>query len=154
MDKSTRELVLEAELIPGARAALREIHKAGCRIALVADGLDQSFRNVLLKQHGLEDCFDAWVVSEIVGEKKPSPKMFSEAMRQLHLSDDDKKNIVMLGNNLPRDIAGANRFGIRSVLLDWSPRYNYSPKEADEKPDYIIHSPAELPALLAKLEEA
>jgi putative hydrolase of the HAD superfamily len=74
-------------------------------------------------------------VSEIVGEKKPSPKMFAEAMRQLHLSEEDKKHIVMFGNNLRCDIAGANRFGITSVLLDWSPRYHYTPRENDEKPD-------------------
>ena len=43
-----------------------------------------------------------------------------------------------------RDIAGANRFHIRSVLLAWSPRYQYEPSGPEEIPDYRIDFPEQL----------
>jgi putative hydrolase of the HAD superfamily len=80
--------------------------------------------------------------------------MFQEAMDQLGLSDADKGRVVMVGNNLRRDIRGANLFGIASVWLDWTTRYPRESRDADEVPDYTIHVPAELPALLDGLEAA
>lgn len=59
----------------------------------------------------------------------------------------------MLGNNVKRDVAGANRFGLISVLIDWSPRYDMHPANEDETPDYVIHTPLELFDVLRKLEK-
>ncbi|MDR3123781.1 MAG: HAD hydrolase-like protein, partial [Treponema sp.] len=73
---------------------------------------------------------------------------------QLSLSDADKNRIVMVGNNLLRDIPGANRFGIVSIWFDWSPRYPRESREKDEIPDYVIHTLRELPLLLRELEGA
>ena len=65
----------------------------------------------------------------------------------------DKKRIVMIGNNLKKDIAGANRQGLISVWLDWSPRYFHTVEEPDWQPDYTVHTPQELLPLLHKLNE-
>ena len=144
-------VVQRAECIPGAKEALRLIRARGHRIALVADGLDESFRR-MFTQHGILDCFDAWAVSELVGAEKPDARMFQTAMDALGLAEADKARVVMVGNNVERDIVGANRFGVRSVLLRWSPRYRMEPRTAEETPTYSIDTPAELPALLERLE--
>ena len=68
------------------------------------------------------------------------------------LRDEDKSRIVMVGNNLKKDIAGANRFGLTSIWLDWSPRYFHRIEEPDWQPDYIVRSPGELKELLDVLE--
>jgi putative hydrolase of the HAD superfamily len=146
-------IVVETGLIPGAAAALRLIRSRAYTIALVADGEEKSFDNVY-RQHGLEDCFDARAISGILGTQKPDPRMFQAAMDQLGLSEGDKGRIVMAGNNLQRDVRGANLFGIASVWIDWSPRYPRESRDRHEIPDYTIHTPAELPPLLEKLEEA
>ncbi|MDR1444102.1 MAG: HAD family hydrolase [Treponema sp.] len=146
-------IVVETALIPGAAEALRLIRSRAYTIALVADGEKKSFDNVY-RQHGLEDCFDVRAVSGVIGVQKPDPLMFRTALEQLGLSGNDKGRIVMVGNNLRRDIRGANLFGIASVLIDWSPRYPRESAEPCEIPDYTIHTPAELPPLLETLEEA
>jgi putative hydrolase of the HAD superfamily len=146
-------IVVETALIPGAAEALRLIHDRAYTIALVADGEKESFDNVY-RQHALEDCFSARAISGVVGTQKPDPRMFRTALEQLGLSEADKGRIVMVGNNLSRDIRGANLFGIASVLIDWSPRYPRESGDPDEIPDYVIHTPAELPPLLETLEEA
>lgn len=144
-------IVVHADLIPGAKETLLALYEEGYRIALVADGDEQSFTNVYL-ENGLSHCFCTRSISEIVGEEKPSARMFRDAMDKNGLTDADKGRIVMVGNNLRRDIVGANRFGLTSILLDWSPRYNMVPETKEQEPDYIIHNPAELPALLGRLE--
>lgn len=144
-------IVQSCELIDGAKEMLLTLKERGYTIELVADGYTQSFDNSY-GQHGLKNIFDARTISEEVGEKKPSQAMFETAMKLLHLTDEDKKRIIMVGNNLERDIVGANRFGITSVFIKWSLRYPMEPKNEEEVPDYIIHKPLELLDLVEKLE--
>ena len=146
-----RHIVQEASFIPGADRVLRQLHEEGYTIALVADGEWESFQNVY-RRSGLDDCFDAWVVSEVVGQQKPAAIMFETAYEKLGLTETDKSRIVMIGNNLKKDVAGANRQGLISVWLDWSPRYFHTVEEPDWQPDYTVHTPEELLALIHRLE--
>ena len=157
IDESTqvyddRGIVTKAAFIPGAGEVIRELKEEGYRIALVADGEWESFRNVY-RENGLGYCFEEWIVSEVVGEEKPARSMFDTAMEKMRLTEADKPFIVMIGNNLKKDIVGANRYGITSVWLDWSPRYFHTVEEPDWQPDYTVKTPKELKALLEKLEE-
>ncbi|MBR5680880.1 MAG: HAD family hydrolase, partial [Clostridia bacterium] len=106
-----------------------------------------------MRENGLDSVFAARIISEAVGEEKPSARMFEAAMASLGLTEEDKGRILMIGNNVARDIAGANRFGIRSVLLTWSTRRSFEPSSPDEIPTYRIAKPEELIPLLARLEE-
>jgi len=150
--RNKKGIVTDAETIPGAAETLRSLYESGYTLVLVADGELQSFKNVYGK-NGLGRFFKTWTVSEVVGVQKPSPAMFEDAMMQNNLCDKDKKRVVMVGNNVKKDIAGANRFGITSILLDWSPRYDMRPSCPDQKPDYVIHSPEELIPLVEKLND-
>ena len=144
--------VIHAELIPGAREMMTKLYDEGYSIALVADGEEVSFKNVY-EENGLEYCFCSKTISEVVGVQKPDTRMFQDAMNKNNLTCMDKKRIVMLGNNIKKDVAGANRFGIRSVLFDWSPRYEKNPSSTVEQPDFIIHSLKEFFEVLKILEE-
>ena len=145
-------IVQTADCIPGADRVLRQLHDEGFTIALVADGEWESFQNVY-RQNGLSDCFDAWVVSEVVGMQKPAAIMFETAYQKLGLTAQDKPRIVMIGNNLKKDVAGANRQGLTSVWLSWSPRYFHTVEEPDWQPDYTVETPEELIPLLHRLND-
>jgi len=140
-----------AECIPGARETMLALYARGYTIAMVADGLVQSFHNTMT-QHGLDHIFAAKAISEAVGAEKPDARMFQCAMDQLGLAEADKPRILMVGNRVNRDVLGANAFGIRSALLRWSPRYEYRWETEAETPDYVLESPAELPELLERIE--
>ena len=101
----------------------------------------------------MDHVFSAWIISDKIGEDKPSPKMFSAAMMALNLKEEDKKRIIMIGNNVKRDIRGANRFGIRSVLIDWSTRRPYVEELPEDHFTYRIHTPEEILPLVRRLEE-
>lgn len=156
VDESTevrdeKEVVIKADLFPGAKETLRSLYEAGCCIALVADGLDASFRNIY-RQHGLEDCFEARAISELVGAEKPAPAMFRSAMEQMQLTEKDKRRIVMIGNNLERDIVGANQMGFWSVLAGYSPRYRMEPACPEEEPDFVAEDPSRILELVKEIE--
>lgn len=143
-------IVIHAEVIEGADVTLKALYDAGYTIAMVADGEEQSFTNVY-EENQLGYCFNTRTISEVVGHQKPSARMFEDAMMKNNLVDEDKRRIVMVGNNVKKDIAGANRFGITSILIDWTPRYDMRPRESDQVPDYIIHNPLELVPLINTL---
>lgn len=150
--KEGSQVVEHAELIDGAKETLRELKKRGFVIELVADGLVESFDHVY-RQHNLEDIFTVRTISEELGKEKPASEMFQTAMDRLGLKEEDKKRIIMVGNNLKRDIVGANRFGITSVLVSWSPRYSMIPENEEEIPDYTISSIRELVELAERCDE-
>ena len=144
-------VVVHADCIPGAKETYLRLYEAGYAIVMVADGLTQSFRNTM-KENGLDHIFSAWIISEEVGEDKPSPKMFAAAMGAMRLKEADKNRILMIGNNVSRDIRGANRFGLTSVLLDWSKRRPFDEELPEDHADWRIHTPEELFALAEQLE--
>lgn len=157
VDESTEErneegIVIKAKAVPGAHETVRTLAERGHTLVLVADGEALSFQNVLT-QNGMYSYFTALIVSEMIRARKPSPRMFQAAMGAVELEDRDRGRIAMVGNNLARDILGANRMGIASVFLDWSPRYPHTPANDLEKPDYMIHTPLELIALADRLEQ-
>ena len=149
--RNAEDIVIHADCIPGAKETYLRLHEMGYTIVMVADGLTQSFRNTM-KENGLSHIFAAWIISEEVGEDKPSPKMFAAAMEKMRLTEADKSRILMIGNNVKRDIRGANRFGLTSVLLDWSKRRPFDEELPEDHADWRIHTPKELFSLAERLE--
>ncbi|SDQ15956.1 HAD-IA family hydrolase [Pseudovibrio sp. Tun.PSC04-5.I4] len=145
------ELVLSAVPIPGGDKLVDWLKERGYMVALVADGLVESFENVH-KAMDFWHKFDARSVSEAVGVQKPDPRMFLEAVELLGLDPEDHSGCVMVGNNLERDIAGAKRLGMTSVWINWTPRYPKNPANADEVPDYTIGLPHQLLDVLADID--
>ena len=145
------DIVIKGDLIPGADAMIAELKTAGHRLCLVADGPRETFEN-LLKHHELWDSFEDHIISGDIGELKPSPKMFEAACTALGLGSSDRSRTVMVGNNLERDILGANRFGLISIFLAWSTRRSHRPRLRDERPRLTIRQITELPGLLERIE--
>ena len=150
LNRDTEDVISSANAVPGALEMLDKLKESGYMICLIDDVRTQSVINVFT-ENGHLDCFSSVSTSEETGVRKPAPGIFEDAMRKNDLTEDDKKRIIMVGNSCRSDIAGANRFGITSVLLDWSPRHSMTPQNADEVPDFIIHEPGELPELLERL---
>ncbi len=145
--------VIKADVIFGADVTLRAIYNEGYKIVLVADGDAQSIKNVM-NQNSLADCFSAVICSEHIKHCKPDRRMFKAAIGSIDATECDIKHIVMVGNNLERDIKGANMMGITSIFMKWSPRYKHEPDNELEVPDFIIHKPNELIDLINKIEQS
>lgn len=145
-------IVLDGRVIPGADVMVKTLAERGFRLAIVADGAAQSFKN-LLTRNGIYECFETLIYSENIRAMKPSPRMFKAAMGAMELEEADIPRIIMVGNNLSRDVKGANALGITSVFLNWTPRYPKTPADDSEIPRYTIGTPLELIELAEKLDE-
>ena len=149
--KDDQGTTLRAELVPGMAQALRRLKAQGHRLALVADTRPDTPANVL-RQHGLYDVFDAFAISEVVGASKPDPRILHAALDALGIAARDYGRVVMMGNNLERDIVGANRLGLISVFFHINERRRTRPLTEDEAPRYTVTSAHELIALIERLD--
>ncbi len=155
MDESTevkdgRGTTLSADLFPGTAEALNTLAQRGYRLALVADAYREGPRNVL-RQHGLLDLFETLSISEDVGIEKPAPEMFHHALETLGIPQSDYPRVVMVGNNLERDVVGANRLGIRSVFFHANERRRTRPISREEAPRHTVYKAAGLVDLIEQL---
>jgi FMN phosphatase YigB (HAD superfamily) len=150
--RDEHDIVIHANVIPGADVMVKTLAERGYTLAIVADGYAQSFKNILT-ENGLYDYFATMVYSETVKAFKPSPRMFKAAIGALDLTEQDCSRIVMVGNNLSRDVKGANEMGITSIFLSWTPRYPKLHADDSEIPNYTISDPLELIDLVEKLNQ-
>lgn len=148
--KDAAGTTLRADLIPGMAEALQHFKAQGYTLALVADSRPHTPVNVL-HQHGL-DLFDYLAISEVVGVSKPHPRIFQVTLERLDIAQSDHGRVVMIGNNLERDIVGANRLGLISVFFHWNDRRRSQPLVEEEEPQYTVTSAQELVALIEALE--
>jgi putative hydrolase of the HAD superfamily len=120
---------------PDAAPALRELRARGLRL-VVASNWDCSLPQVL-EDAGLAGLVDGVVASATVGADKPAAALFEAA---LSVAGCEADQAVHVGDSPANDVAGAERAGIRAVLLD----------RAGNSPDAVrsIATLAELPGLL------
>jgi FMN phosphatase YigB (HAD superfamily) len=145
-------IVIRANVIPGADQMLKSLYESGYTLVLVADGEAQSFKNMFI-QLGIYDYFTAMIYSENIKALKPSARMFKAAAGAIELPEAEFGRVAMVGNNLSRDVKGANALGITSVFLSWTPRYPHDPADESERPDYTIAEPLALLELAERLNE-
>ena len=148
--KDTDGTTLRADLIPGVAEALYHFKDEGYTLALVTDSRPNTPANVL-QQHGLYDLFDHLAISEVVGVEKPDSRIFRDALEALDIPESEYDRVVMVGNNLERDIVGANRMGLISILFHWNDRRRSQPLTREEEPRFRVSSAQELVALVDSL---
>jgi putative hydrolase of the HAD superfamily len=94
-----------------------------------------------IKKLGINQFFNAVLVSEEVGWRKPSRKIFEEALRRL---DTTAEETVYVGDSPLEDIKGAKDVGIKTVFV---PSQFYSLEnlhESKQKPNIIMKNTKEL----------
>jgi putative hydrolase of the HAD superfamily len=105
-------------LDPLALPTLAAIRQKGIRTAIVSNtpwGSPAERWAEELHRHGLTDAVDAAVFCVDVGWRKPAPQIFQQA---LSLLDADARDSVFVGDDPRQDVAGAERSGLRAILID------------------------------------
>lgn len=144
-----RELnTLHAELVDGMADVLRALKARGYKFGLVADTRPKTAWNVL-HQHNLYDLFDALAISEEVGCEKPDPRIFRAALDALNIAPQDYARVAMIGNNIARDIRGANDLGLISIYFHWNERHAHA--NDGSQPTYTVRSAQELLELIERI---
>ncbi len=120
------------ELRPGVRETLAELRARGLHLGLVSN-IDDDQLEHLLEVAGVRGDFDSVLSSEAAGVCKPAPGIFREAIRRAGCAANEA---LFVGDSVFHDVAGANRLGLRSVLI-WHAE-DRDPPDSEPKPAHVI----------------
>jgi HAD superfamily hydrolase (TIGR01509 family) len=105
-----RELIDEAELLPGARELIAALKDAGHAVILASSAKEQEVDHYL-DMLGARDLADGWTTSADVEATKPHPELIDVAMEKA-----GTREAVMVGDSR-WDCEAANRAGVPSIGL-------------------------------------
>jgi putative hydrolase of the HAD superfamily len=126
---------LECRAFPDTAPALEALRALGMRLVVVSNW-DVSLP-AWLERTGLSPFVDGTVSSAVVGEAKPSPKVFHAGLALAGVAPEEALHV---GDSLEADVDGARAAGLRALLL----------VRAGAMPEGVaaIRSLAELPSLI------
>lgn len=127
------------ELYPGAQEMLDTL--AGLvRLGMITNGIG-SVQRGRINRLGLDDYFDAVSISGELGTSKPGAEIFDLTLAEMSVAD--RSDVVMIGDSLASDIAGANNAGVDSI---W-----FNPNGLEGAHVDFTHEVSELGGILAAL---
>ncbi|MDH3273299.1 MAG: YjjG family noncanonical pyrimidine nucleotidase [Gammaproteobacteria bacterium] len=125
------------DLYDGAREMLEQLSDQAT-LALITNGLGEVQRT-RIERLGIDEYFDAVVISAEVGAAKPGTKIFDIAFEALDFPS--RKRSLMVGDNLASDIQGGANYGIATC---W-----YNPNgDSVRDADHVVHEINDLAELL------
>ena len=87
--------------------------RRGLHLGIVSN-IDEDDLHHLIDRGELRALFDSLLSSEAAGSCKPDARIFALALERAGCAPEEA---LFVGDSLPADVAGANRAGMRSVLL-------------------------------------
>ena len=137
-ERRARDFVLRE----GVRETLAALRERGLHLGIVSN-IDDDQLAPMLALSQVEPHFHSVLSSEYAQSCKPDPGIFSEALRRAECAPHEA---LFVGDSLHQDIAGANRLGLRSVLI-WSDPER-EPPIGEHQPKHVIRRIPELLELL------
>jgi putative hydrolase of the HAD superfamily len=117
---------------PGVEETLRQLH-AKYRLAIVSDG-QVAYAIPELHAVGLSGYFDPILISGQFGYRKPDERLFKSTLTAMNMEPSE---VLFVGNDMYRDIHGAQRLGIKTVFFE----SNQGTQEKEGvQADYIVRS--------------
>ena len=141
-------LLVPPRVDEGARAGLGALVARGVRLAVVSNTMRTPgavLRRVLDGQ-GVLGCFSHLTFSDEVGVRKPAAEIFRLTLEKLGV---DAAQAVHVGDDPVLDVAGARAAGLRVIQVLSGER-----APAASAPDLTVRGLGELPAAIARLEQA
>ncbi len=116
----------------GVAETLQALRDRGLHLGIVSNIDDDQLEHIGALA-GLRERFDSLLSSEAVGSCKPDGAIFAAALDRAGCAAGEA---LFVGDTVAQDIAGANRAGLRSVLL-WH-RVDRDPPDGEPRPHHVI----------------
>lgn len=128
----------KTNLLPFAKDVLKYLTEKKYKLHIISNGFEEA-QYVKLDKAELRSFFNKVILSEHVGENKPSKKVFNHALREVGAVDSE---VIMIGDDLEADIIGARASGLDQVY------YNPSGKSYEEEVTYEVNCLSELKKII------
>lgn len=116
---------------------LSKIRKKGIRLGILTDAPKLQAYTRLVEM-GMHKKFDVILTYDDTKRKKPNPKPFIMIAKKMNLKPEQ---ILFVGDSLSRDVKGAKKVGMRTVLAKYGQQ---KMKKSGINPDYTINDIGEL----------
>jgi len=111
-----RNFAQDCVAFPDTHRLLQSLTKQGYKLGIITNGVgDFQWQNI--KHLQLDYFFDTVHISEIEGMKKPDPRLFQRALRNLGVTEEES---IFVGDHEKKDIEGAQNLGMKTVRIDHS----------------------------------
>jgi putative hydrolase of the HAD superfamily len=128
-----QDYVDSLEFRPFTKKLIKRI-KENCKLGLVSNFTYAPVIYASLRKLGINQFFDAVLVSDENGWRKPHKRIFLEALRKLHVTAEEA---VFIGDSPLEDIKGAKEIGMKTVFVQ-SQFYSLTDlQDSREKPDFV-----------------
>ena len=117
----------------GAKKLIKQVRQQ-FRLGLISNFTHAPVIYKSLRKLGIGEFFNAIVVSEANGWRKPSPKIFQDTLNKLQVSAEQA---VYVGDSPIEDIKGANQAGLKTIFVPSQFNTLKDLVESKQKPDYI-----------------
>ncbi|WP_046174109.1 HAD family hydrolase [Domibacillus indicus] len=121
-------------------STLEELRSRNLTLGIITNGKGQ-FQLDNIKALRIEKYFEAILISEWEGMKKPDPQIFKRALDQLNFLPEES---IFVGDHPVNDVKAARNAGMKGI---WKKDSQWNHVEAD----FIIDDLAELPLIIQKL---
>ena len=128
----------ELKPIEGINAALIELHHQGYHLGIITSNSQENV-NEFLKCHNLDYLFD-FIYSGVTIFGKTT--IINNVLRQKHFQPE---SVIYVGDET-RDIESAKKANIKVIAVSWG--FNYPEALSKQNPDFLIHHPHELLAVM------
>jgi 2-haloacid dehalogenase len=136
-------LYLTLDPFPEVPETLRRLKRAGFKNAILSNGTPQMLQRAV-ENAKIAPLLDAVLSVEEVGVYKPHPRVYQLAVDRLGIP----REAILFQSANAWDAYAASAFGMRVV---WCNRYDHKPERLPGKPDGVVQSLSELPALVGAL---
>jgi HAD superfamily hydrolase (TIGR01549 family) len=122
--------------------------KEQCKVALISNFTHAPVIYKSLRKVGLSEFFNVVVVSEEVGWRKPSSRIFQDALNRLQVKACEA---VYIGDSPNEDIKGAKQAGLKTVFVPSQFNKLKDLKESKQKPNHIAKDLAAICQCLSRI---
>ncbi|MEE8632630.1 MAG: HAD family hydrolase [Candidatus Bathyarchaeia archaeon] len=133
-------------LRPHARSMLHSFQRE-MKLGLISNFTYSPLIYAGLRKMSINDVFQAVVVSEAVGWRKPSARIFQEALEMLQVKAE---NAIYVGDSPLEDIQGAKNAGFRAVFIQSQFNTLKDMKNATQQPDFYIKKLTDLTEIMCR----
>lgn len=132
---------------PGAKSVLISLKNKGIKMAVLSDAprLEAYLR---ICSVGLDDFFDVIMTKDDTKSLKPRSRGFKMVLKKLNVQPEE---CIMIGDNLYRDIDGAKKLGMKTVLAKYGFVESHPENKSEVKADFVAERITDLEEIVDKL---
>jgi HAD superfamily hydrolase (TIGR01549 family) len=132
---------------PDAQATLRHLYRQGYRLGALSNATDDPNIQRIVNRLGLRPWLSPVFTSAGLGTRKPLRAPFDLVLSRWSLPPEA---VVMVGDSLSNDVAGAHAAGMRAVLITVGESKPNDERQPPIIPDASISALSQLPELLER----